>query len=368
MIVIGVDAHKRTHSLAAVDSVSGALITERTVPASDEGVLLALRFAAGVGGERVWALEDCRHVVARFERDLVAAGERVVRVAPALTVDTRRAERRPGKSDVIDALAVARAVVREGVERFPAAYLDQEAMQIRLLQDYRDQLISERVRWVNRLRWQLVALDPELEAQIRPAGFESPRLRARLRGQLKRLGQSSQVQIARDMLARINELCERDLELQGELTALVSEHCPQLLAERGCGTITAAIIIGHTAGARRFPTDACFARHTGTAPIPASSGNRTRHRLHRGGDRQLNRAIHIIALSRARTDPATRAYLDRKAAEGKTKREALRCLKRHLARHIWHILYVTHPAPQPSQKRQAKTITGTAPALMPCAR
>jgi transposase len=368
MIVIGVDAHKRTHSLAAVDSVSGALIAQRTVPATDEGALQALRFAAGVGRERVWALEDCRHVVARFERGLVAAGERVVRVAPALTVDSRRTERQPGKSDLIDALAVARAVVREGIDRFPMAFLDERAMQIRQLQDYRDQLISERVRWVNRLRWHLVALDPELEATIRPAGLESPRLRAALRRRLKRLGDSIQAQIAGDMLARVDGLYQRDLELQAQLAGLVSEHCPQLLAERGCGTVTAAIIIGRTAGARRFPTDACFARHTGTAPIPASSGNTTRHRLHRGGDRQLNRAIHIIALCRAHHDPRTRAYLNRKAAEGKTKREALRCLKRHLARHIWQILYATDLAPQPSPNRRTETTTGSAPALMPCAR
>jgi transposase len=120
------------------------------------------------------------------------------------------------------------------------------------------------------------------------------------------------------------------------------------LAQPGCGTVTAAIIIGRTAGAKRFPSDAHFARHCGTAPIPASSGNTQRHRLHRGGDRQLNRAIHIIALSRIKTDPATRAYFDRKQAEGKTKLEALRCLKRHLARRIWRLLYTTEiPAAPP---------------------
>ena len=151
------------------------------------------------------------------------------------------------------------------------------------------------------------------------------------------------------------------------------------MAEHGCGPVTAAIIIGHTAGAQRFPTDACFARHAGTAPIPASSGNTQRHRLHRGGDRQLNRAIHIIALSRARTDPATRAYLDRKHTEGKSKREAIRCLKRHLARRIWRILYTTHtpasppptptPTPQrPPSRRPISTIAGGAPAVMPRTR
>jgi transposase len=122
---------------------------------------------------------------------------------------------------------------------------------------------------------------------------------------------------------------------------LLEAHAPQLLAQPGCGTVTAAIIIGRTAGAQRLPTDGHFARHAGTAPIPASSGNTQRHRLNRGGDRQLNRALHIIALSRAKTDPETRAYLARKHAEGKTKLEAIRCLKRHLARRIWRLLYAT---------------------------
>jgi transposase len=355
-----------TPTASARPTVGASRARKRSVPATDEGALEALRFAAGLGSERVWALEDCRHVVARFERELVAAGERVVRVPPALTVDARRAERQPGKSDVIDALAVARAVVREGIDHFPAAYLDEQAMEIRQLQDYRDQLICERVRWVNRLRWHLVALDPELETSIRPAGFESPRLRTALRRRFKRLGEGVQVQIARDMLTRIDELFATDKQLQTQLAELVSEHCPRLLAERGCGTITAAIIIGRTAGARRFATDARFARHSGTAPIPASSGNTTRHRLHRGGDRQLNQAIHIIALCRARNDPQTRAYLDRKTAEGKTKREALRCLKRHLARHIWQILNTTDATPQPLPTTSLETLTINAPALMPC--
>jgi len=151
------------------------------------------------------------------------------------------------------------------------------------------------------------------------------------------------------------------------MKTLIEAHCPQLLAEHGCGTVTAAIIIGHTAGAQRFTSDAKFARHAGTVPIPASSGNTQRHQLHRGGDRQLNRALHIIALSRARTDPATRAYLDRRHSEGKTKREAIRRLKRHLARRIWHVLYAatptTPPAPPP---RRTNTVAIGAPALMQC--
>jgi transposase len=150
------------------------------------------------------------------------------------------------------------------------------------------------------------------------------------------------------LLKRISEIVREERELFAELNSLIDAHCPQLLAQPGCGPVSAAIIIGHTAGAQRFPTDGHFARHAGTAPVPASSGKTVRHRLHRGGDRQLNRALHIIALSRAKTDPETRAYLERKHAEGNTKLEAIRCLKRHLARRIWHLLYAAETAASPS--------------------
>jgi transposase len=339
MIVIGADTHKRNHMLVAVDGQTGALAGQRAIAASDAGSLDALRFAAGLDGERVWAIEDCRHVSARLEAALIAAGERVIRVPAAMTGQARKVARTAGKSDPIDARAVALAVVRDGVESFPVAFTDAHAMEIRVLTDYRDQIISERTRMINRLRWHLVTIAPDLEAQIGPSALKGPRICARLARQLARLPRSSRLQIAKRLLKRIAEIGREERELLDQLTGLVDEHAPQLLAQPGCGTVTAAIIIGHTAGAQRFPTDGHFARHAGTAPIPASSGNTQRHRLHRGGDRQLNRAIHIIALSRARTDPETRIYLDRKHAEGKTKLEAIRCLKRHLARRIWRLLY-----------------------------
>jgi transposase len=375
MIVIGVDTHKRSHTLVALDAVTGVTRGQLTIPASADGTLAALRFAAALDSERVWAVEDCRHVSGRLERELLASGDRVVRVAPGLTETSRRAARQPGKSDPIDATAIARAALREGIDTLPVAFLDEQAHEIRVLNDYRRQLVSERVRLINRLRWHLVQIAPEIEAQIRPAGLLGPRIRAKVARQLARLPRSPQLRVAKATLKRVCENYREENELLAELKALIDAHCPQLLDERGCGPVTAAIIIGHTAGAKRFPTDACFARHTGTAPIPASSGNTKRHRLHRGGDRQLNHAIHIIALSRARTDPATGAYLDRRHAEGKTKKEALRCLKRHLARHIWRLLY-THapptiaplPPPSPMRRRPISTIAGAAPALMPCAR
>ena len=366
MIVIGVDAHKRTHTLVALDAGTGASRGEVTIQATDDGALNALRFAGGIDPERVWAVEDCRHVTSRLERALLGAGQRVIRVPPSLTGESRKASRTAGKSDPIDARAVALAALREGVENLPIAFLDEQAHEIRVLCDYRDQLMNERSRLINRLRWHLVRIAPHLEAQLGPEALKGPRVRARLARQLGQLPASPELRVAKAQLRRINEITKEQKELFAELTDLIQAHTPQLLEQPRIGTVTAAIIIGRTAGAKRFRSEACFARHTGTAPIPASSGKKVRHRLHRGGDRQLNRAIHIIALCRAQWDPQTRAYLDRKLAERKTKLEALRCLKRYIARQIWRLLYSAEPLlTGPTTESSQRTAVG-APGLMPC--
>jgi transposase len=361
MIVIGADTHKRSHALAAVDGGTGALVGERAITADDAGHLDALRWARARGEDRVWAIEDCRHVSRRLEQALVAAGERVIRVAPRLMGSSRRAERRAGKSDQIDALAVARAVLREGIDRFPAAYLDERALEIRLLADHRDDIVAERTRSQNRLRWHLVDLCPELEQRLPKRSLDRPRQLDRVTHRLKRQPINARVRIALELVTHIRQLTQQASALEAELHALVHAQHPELLAETGCGTLTAATLIGRTAGAQRFATDARFARHTATAPIPASSGNRQRHRLHRGGDRQLNRALHTIAITRARIDPATRAYLDRKLAEGKTRKDAIRCLKRHLARRFHRLL--THPT---TPAHTHDPIPASAPTPMPC--
>jgi transposase len=160
------------------------------------------------------------------------------------------------------------------------------------------------------------------------------------------------VRIARDELRRIRELTRSIDALQRELAALVAALAPQLLAEPGCGVLTAAKLIGEIAGIERFASDAKLARIAGAAPIPASSGRTDRHRLDRGGNRQLNCALHRLAVTKGRLDPQTAAYLARKQADGKTRREALRCLKRHLARRVWRLLQTPpdlleagHPVP-----------------------
>ena len=277
------------------------------------------------------------------------------RVPPHRMGASRKGEREPGKSDEIDALAVARAVVKDGVEQFPVAYLNERAMEIRLLLDHRNDLVAERTRTVNRLRWHLLQLCPELERSLKRGALNQSRELDRVDRRLRKLPAGARVRIAREQVSELRSLNRQAKQLQSELQELVKAHRPQLLAELGCGALTAAILIGHTAGVKHFRKHSSFGLQTGTAPIPCSSGQRTKHRLNRGGDRQLNHALHIIAITRAQHDPATKEYLARKEAEGKTTKGALRCLKRHLARRFHHLL-AEPPADQP-QAANGKPIT-----------
>ena len=392
MIVIGADTHKGSHALAAVDEGTGRVRGSRQIKAEESGHLAAVRWARGLDQERVWALEDCRHVSRRLEQALVAAGERVVRVPPHRMGASREGEREPGKSDEIDALAVARAVVKDGIEQFPVAYLNEQAMEIRLLVEHRNDLVAQRTRTVNRLRWHLLELCPELEASLKRKALNQPRTLDRVKRQLRKLPTGARVRIAREHISDLRGLNRGIERLAAELAELVTAHRPRLLAEYGCGALTAAILIGHTAGNERFRSEAAFALQTGTAPIPCSSGKRTQHRLNRGGDRQLNHALHIIAVTRAQHDPATKEYLARKEAEGKTNKGALRSLKPHLARRFHHLPseppadqyaatpdatereHLTAPElpaipPRPSPRRPTDpNITAVAPSPMTCIR
>jgi transposase len=334
VIVIGIDPHKQSHTAAVVDGGTGEVGGERTVKARREGHERLLGWARSLGRERLWAVEDCRHVSIALERFLLASGERVVRVPPKLMAGARRSARERGKSDGIDALAVARVALRE--RSLPIAGLAGREREIRLLLDHRGDLVAERTRSQNRLRWHLHELDPGLEL---PAGCLDRRCwLERIGGRLARREQTAQVRISRELVRRIGELTRRANELERELSALVGDHAPPLLELAGCGVLTAAKLVGETAGADRFADDGKLAMHTGAAPLPASSGKRQRHRLNRSGNRQLNCALHRIAVTQGRVHPPARAYLARKQAEGKSRKEALRCLKRHLARTIYQLL------------------------------
>jgi transposase len=334
VIVIGVDPHKQTHTGAVVDAATGELRGERTVKARQAGHEQLLAWARALDQERLWALEDCRHVSGSLERFLLARGERVVRVPPRLMAEARRSGREQGKSDAVDALAVARAALRE--RDLPAARLAGSEREIRLLHDHRADLVGERTRIQNRLRWHLHDLDPELAI---PVGALDRRVwLERLARRLRRLEHGAQVRICRELVGRCRELSRRVNELEHELALLLREQARELLELPGCGTLTAAQLLGEIAGIERFASDARLAKHSGAAPLPASSGQKQRHRLNRKGNRQLNCALHRIAVTQGRVHPPARAYLARKQAEGKSRIEALRCLKRHLARVVFQIL------------------------------
>jgi transposase len=229
MIVIGTDTHKRTHTCGAVFAGTGQRAGELTAAARKGGFAELLDWGRELDAERIWALEDCRHVSGSFERFLIASGERVA---------------------------------EQGVR----------------------------------------------------------------------------VRVSRELVRAIRDRTRRATELEREIGAMVRTQAPQLLELPGCGTLTAAKLIAETAGVARFASDAKLARLAGIAPIPASSGNRTRLRLDRGGNRQLNAALYRIAITQARYHPEARAYLERKKAEGKSRREAIRCLKRLLARVVFNTL------------------------------
>jgi transposase len=283
MIVLGADMHKGSHTVAAVAAVTGEVLGDRTVQVGERGFVAVLDWARSLDSERVWALEDCRHVSGSFERFLLVSGERVIRVATKLMADARRAARSRGKSDAIDALAVARAALREGIDSLPAAQLAGSELDIRLLVDHRDRLVHSRVALNNDLLWHLHDLWPELK--LPRNALTAKKWSATIGRRLARAEQTARVRIARDELRRLRELTAAVDALEAEIAGLVAKVAPQLLTEPGFGPLTAAKLVGETAGAQRFSTEAKFARAAGVAPIPVSSGKTNRHRLDRGGNR-----------------------------------------------------------------------------------
>src|SRR5215207_7575553 len=334
MIVLGADTHKRSHTVAAVAAPTGELLGEQTVAVGRGGFGALLRWARALDGERVWALEDCRHVSGSLERFLIERGDRVLRIPTHLTAKARKRARDRGKSDPIDALNVARAALQEGLASFPAAQLDGPELDLRLLVDHRERLVRHRVELNSTLLRHLHDLWPELRL---PGGaLFSNKWSTRIARRLARAQQTMRVRIAREELRRLRELTLAINRLEREITELVAQIAPQLLSEPGFGPLTAAKL----------------ARAAGVAPIPASSGNTQRHRLDQGGNRQINAALHRVIVTRARCHPPTRDYIERRHGEGKSTREATRCLKRYLARHVWRLLQephaVTGTAPHPS--------------------
>jgi transposase len=353
MVVVGADVHKRSHTFVAVDEV-GRKLGEKTVEATTVGHLAAIRWAVDkFGTELIWGIEDCRNMSARLERDLLGAWQKVVRVPTKLMAATRKSGRTRGKSDPIDALAVARALLRE--PDLPVASHDEASRECKLLTDRRDVLVAQRTSAINRLLWHVHDLDPE-------QSFASKALTT-----VKH--QQSLMTWLTDQPGLVAEIARAELtdiiRLTGEITALakrvqttVQHLAPTLLEIPGCAELTAAKIVGEAAGITRFTSEAAFACHAGVAPIPAWSGaSAGQMRLSRAGNRQLNTAFHRIAVTQIRmTGGAGQIYYQKLRDAGKTKAAARRCVKRRIARRVYQALRHDaghHDHQNPSQPPQS---------------
>jgi transposase len=331
MIVIGLDVHKHSVTAVAVDE-AGRPISEKVIAVGSDELL---GWASALGGTRLWAVEDCRQLTRWLERQLLGVGEELVRVPPKLTVPERRAGRMRGKSDPIDALAIARAALREpGLSRPRPG--EQVFRDLKLLVDHRDDLVDARRRAQQRLRWHLHALDPTFAVPLRMLSRSSHL--ERVSRWLARQDKELQVRLSRELVSRCRSLNSAITELDQELEQRAAELAPALLELPGCAAVTAAKLLAEIGPIDRFKSDAQLARHSGVAPLEASSGRTQRHRLDRGGNRQLNAALYRIAITQSRYHPGARAYLERKRAEGKSRREAVRCLKRQLVRVVFNTL------------------------------
>ena len=326
MIVVGVDVHKRSLTAVAVDEV-GRPVADQTV---EEGQVL-LEWAASLSEERLWALEDCRQLTRQLERTLMDAGERLVRVPPKLMAPQRRASRIRGKSDPIDALAVARAALREPRLDHPRPG-EERLRELKLLVDHRDDLVDERRRCQQRLRWHLHELDPQLAV---PAGaLDRAVWLDRLARRLARSEQTVLVEIARELVGRCRSLTRTILALDRELQARIERTAPALLDAAGLRRLE------RRQAARRDRPDRTLRHRRPARPprrrSPARSQLRqapaTPTRSRRQPPTQLRPAPDR---DHTGADASTRSpYLERKQAEGKSRREALRCLKRQLARTV----------------------------------
>ena len=342
----GIDSHKDTLAVAVIDS-GGRAVTVRQLPNDLAGFAALTALTAEHGVQRV-GIEGSTNFGWAAAMHLVAAGMTVVEVPPLLTSRERLSRPGQGKTDPVDAVAIARITARETFLP-PVRPMDGLPADLRVLMDYREQLIAERTATVNRVHTDLGWLRPGYQHRL-------PRLTRpmHLRAALELLENNSSVR-ATVTRARLQRLLAIHTELAGlreQIAALVQQSGTSLTSIYGVGVFVAARILAEVVDVRRYPSRHAFAAANGSAPIPASSGRTVRHRLNRGGNRQLNRALYTIAITEIRADTEGRAYYERKRAEGKTSREALRCLKRRLSDVVYRTLRadqaVDEPVPIPA--------------------
>jgi transposase len=344
---IGVDAHKRVHAAVALDAF-GREAGRRRVANSAAGWRELLAWAAAVGGSdtpRRWGIEGAWGYGRGLAQHLVAAGETVSEVSPRWTAAARKSARTPGKSDPLDATAVARLVLQEGTA-LPAVAAEDETAVLDLLTTERDAALADATRLRNQLHHLLLQLDPEYEARL-PAlrtaaglaaleGYAAPGPRA--------LDQERAASVRR-LAQRLRLAVDQAAALAAQIRARAQAGFVALTRLCGVSLLTAGALAGILGPGRRFATDAQLAAFAGVAPLEASSAGRVRHRLNRGGNRRLNAILYRIAVTQAGASPQAKAYLARRTAEGKSRREALRALKRHLVRRVWRLWQECHPVP-----------------------
>ncbi len=338
--VIGVDTHRDQHTLAVVVAPTGAVLAQTVVRATGRGYAQALRFAKShAGGVRVWAIEGAGHYGAGLTRYLGDRGETVLEVGR----HARTERRLRGKDDPLDAIRAARAGLAAETLTLPRAGQRQEALRVLLL-SRRSAVDVRRVALVQ-LRSVIVTAPEQLRDELRRLPVTKLIQRcSRFRRSGSRTPDELAIVLALRSLARRIEAATAEAdELEREILKHVRALVPELLDEPGVGPIVAAQLIVTWSHKDRVRSEAAFARLAGVAPLPASSGQTVRHRLSRGGDRQLNRALHTVILHRRQHDPATRDYITRRIAEGKSARDATRILKRYLARHLYRVMQKATP-------------------------
>ena len=335
-LVVGVDTHLDTHTAAICDA-RGRAAAELKVPATTAGYAELLAWVRSAAGDRqvAWAVEGTRHYGLGLARHLAARGEQVSEIDCSRHIGKRRA----GKSDPIDALRAARELLARPAPAQMRADGDREAL--RLLMTGRDNAVQSAKTARTALAAVLVTAPAPLRERIRPLPRER---RARECAALTcPPGADRQTRVLHQALARLGQriaaLADVAAALEAQITEIVEDMAPGLVAaEYGLGYLSAAQILLSWSHAGRIRSEQAFAMLSGTAPVPVSSGRTDRHRLNRLGDRQLNRAIHTIAVTRMRCHQPTQAYIQRRRAEGKTDREIRRCIKRYLARHLYRTL------------------------------
>jgi transposase len=330
--VVGVDPHRDRHALAVVHAATGAALFEVMVTASERGYAQALGLVEREArGRRGWAIEGTGSYGAGLARFLAARGERVFEVV-------RRERRSHAKSDPLDALRAARSVLGEAKLASPRAAGERDAL--RALMVARAGALAAKTAGLCQLRALLVTCPEPLRNELR--SLTRARLLRRLRAMRPDRQRDAELRgtliALRALAGRVQALTAEERELKREIQALVAQLAQTLLDEPGVGPIAAAQVLISWSHRGRFRSDAAFARLAGAAPIPASSGRVLRNRLDPGGDRQLNRALHTIIISRRKNHAPTISYIERKTREGKSVREAIRCLKRYLARHLFRVL------------------------------